>query len=102
MYCRTPEGFTSEFSELLELQRALYSLKEAPLLWYQELSSTLKKLNLKPVPGVPCLFTSDRLIVFFYVDDIVVLVHPLNISTYQGFKQQLLNTYNIRELGELK
>jgi hypothetical protein len=32
MYCRTLEGFTTEFSDLLELQRALYSLKEAPLL----------------------------------------------------------------------
>jgi hypothetical protein len=82
MYCQTPEGFTTEFGELLELQRALYSLKEAPLLWYQELLSTLKKLSLKPVPGVPCLFTSDRLIVFFYVDDIIVLVHPFNMSAY--------------------
>ncbi|KAI1674084.1 Pol protein [Pyrenophora tritici-repentis] len=102
MYCRTPEGFTGEFSELLELQRALYGLKEAPLLWYQELLSTLKKFGLKPVLGVLCLFTSDHLIVFFYVDDIVVLVHPLNMNAYQVFKQQLLSTYDIRELGELK
>jgi len=101
IYCRTPEGFTNEFGELIELLRALYGLKEAPLLWYQELSSTLKKLGLKPVPGALCLFTSDRLIVFFYVDDIVVLVHPLNIATYKSFKQQLLGTYDIRELGEL-
>jgi hypothetical protein len=102
MYCRTPEGFTDKLGELLELQRALYGLKEAPLLWYQELSSTLKKLRLEPVPGVPCLYTNDHLIVFFYVDDIVVLVHPLNRSYYQTFKQQLLTTYEIRELGELK
>ena len=102
MYCRTPEGFTTEYGELLELQRALYGLREAPLLWYQELSSTLKKLGLKPVPGAPCLFTSNHLIVFFYVDDIVVLVHPLNMSAYQVFKQQLLSRYDIRELGQLK
>jgi hypothetical protein len=36
------------------------------------------------------------------VDDIVVLVHPLNRSYYQTFKQQLLTTYEIRELGKLK
>ena len=102
MYCRTPEGFADELGELLELQRALYGLKEAPLLWYQELSSTLQKLGLKPVPGAPCLYTNDKLIVFFYVDDIVVLVHPLNMSYYQTFKQQMLATYEIRELGELK
>lgn len=101
MYCRTPEGFTDEVGELIELLRALYGLKEAPLLWYQELSSTLKKLGLNPVPETPCLFTNDRLIVFFYVDDIVVLVHPLNLTAYSVFKQQLLSTYDLRELGEL-
>lgn len=102
LYCYTPEGFSKELGQLLELQRALYGLKEAPLLWYQELSSTLEKLGLKPVPGVPCLYTSDRLIVFFYVDDIVVLVHPLNMGYYETFKQKLLSTYEIRELGELQ
>ena len=102
LYCRTPEGFTDEYGELLELQRALYGLKEAPLLWYQELSSTLKKFGLKPVQGAPCMYTNNQLIVFFYVDDIVVLVHPLNTTYFQTFKQQLLGTYEIRRLGELK
>ena len=82
MYCRTPEGFADELGELLELQRALYGLKEAPLLWYQELSSTLQKLGLKPVPGALCLYINNKLIVFFYVDDIVVLVYLLNTSYY--------------------
>lgn len=102
MYYHTLEGFADKLRELLELQRALYSLKEAPLLWYQELSLTLEKLGLKPVLGAPCLYTDNYLIIFFYVDDIVILVHPLNTSYYQTFKQQLLATYEIRELGELK
>ena len=32
LYCNTPEGFTNQFGSLLLLCRALYGLKEAPLL----------------------------------------------------------------------
>lgn len=80
LYARTPEGFAQDLGKLLELKRALYGLKDAPLLWYNYLKRTLKKLNLKPVEGVQCLFTNNRLIVFFFVDDIVVLVHLAYLS----------------------
>ena len=102
LHCYTPEGFTDKYGELLQLLRALYGLKEAPLLWYEELSSTLKKLGLKPVPGVPCLYSNDELIVFFYVDDIVVLAHPRHMDAFNNFERRLLQTYEIRALGELR
>jgi hypothetical protein len=72
------------------------------LLWYQHLKKTLKRLGLKLVEGVQCLFTSDRLIVFFYMDDIVVLVHLSYLSHHQQFKQELKKEYEIRSLGELR
>jgi hypothetical protein len=80
----------------------LYGLKDAPLLWYEHLKKTLKKLDLKPVEGVQCLFTSNRLIVFFYVDDIVVLVHASYLSHQLQFEQELKKEYEIRSLGELR
>ena len=49
-----------------------------------------------------CLFTSNRLIVFFYVDDIVVLVHPSYLSHHAKFEQELKKEYEIRSLGELR
>jgi len=52
---------------------ALYGLKVLPLLWYKELINILAKFRLKPVPGINCLYTNRRLIVFFYIDDIAVL-----------------------------
>jgi hypothetical protein len=80
VYVRTPELFVAQIGELLELKRALYGLKDAPLLWYRHLKDTLIRLGLRPVQDVPCLFTSDQLILFFYVDDIIVLVHPRYLS----------------------
>jgi hypothetical protein len=101
LFCYTPEGFTKQYGELLLILRALYGLKEALLLWYAELQKTLKKLELKPVPGVPCLFANHDLIVFFYVDDIVVLVHPSKLGYKEEFKKRLLQIYDLRILSEL-
>ena len=102
VYVRTPQLFIKQMGELLELKRALYGLKDAPLLWYRHLKQTLIRLGLKPVKDVPCLFTSDQLIVFFYVDDIVVLMHPPYLSCHNQFERQLQEAYSVRCLGELK
>ncbi|KAJ8113220.1 hypothetical protein OPT61_g4599 [Boeremia exigua] len=101
-YVRCPEGYESELGQLLKLKRALYGLRDAPQLWYKHLTTTLEKLGLQQVPGVPCLFSNDHLIVFFFVDDIVVVVAPENKDTYRQFDQQLRAAYDIRFLGELK
>jgi hypothetical protein len=102
LYVRTLDGFREEYSLLLLLRRALYGLKEALMLWMEHLKNTLVRLGLKPVPGVPCLYTNDYLIVFFYVDDIVILVHPSKLAQHKAFEQQLFQIYNLRCMGELK
>ena len=102
LFVWTPEGFKSEHGKILLLLRALYGLREAPLLWYQELRNTLRKLGLQPVDNAPCVWTNKHLIVFFYVDDIVILVHPSNLHVHQQFEDDLLKVYKIRKLGQLK
>ena len=99
VYVRAPEGYRGG---LLELRRALYGLKEAPKLWYNTFTRVLDKLGLKPVKGVPCVYSSDHLIVFFYVDDIVVLIHPSKICYKEGFEKHLMNEFDIKILGEIK
>jgi hypothetical protein len=101
IYVQTPEGYVDQFGPLLRLWRALYGLKEAPLLWYNSLCASLKKMGLKPVPGIPCLFTNEKLIVFFYIDDIVVLVRPEDLEAHEEFERALKNRYEIRCLGKL-
>jgi hypothetical protein len=69
VYCHSPEGF-SDSDHLWELYRALYGLKTSPLLWYKEFTKTLTELELQEVKDAPCLWKNDKLLVFFYVDDI--------------------------------
>jgi hypothetical protein len=53
------------------------------------------------VPGILCLFTNEKLIVFFYVDDIVVLVRLEDLAAYKEFERSLKIRYEIRCLGKL-
>jgi hypothetical protein len=102
VYVQTPELYVKQLGKILELKRALYGLKDAPLLWYKHLKEMLIKLGLRPVKDVPCLFTNERLIVFFYVDDIVVLVHADHLDDHRRFEERLEAVYDLRKLGELK
>jgi len=77
-------------------------MPRSALLWYNELFSLLTKLGLKLVLDTNCLFSNDKLIIFFYVDDIVVLRHLSNIFAYYKFREKLLDGYKMREIGELK
>jgi hypothetical protein len=101
IYCEYPEGF-ERLGRCLLLLRALYGLKRSPRLWYNDFTTTLERLGLQPVPGVNCLFTNDRLIVFFFVDDIVVLCLPTYLDRLTRFEAQLLDRYEMRSLGDLK
>lgn len=101
VYTYLPEGFKQP-SKILRLKRALYRLRRSPLLWLQELSSALKDLGLEPIPESQCLFTNGQIIVFFYVDDIVILYHRSHQLEFIQFKQSLLKRYEFKDLGELK
>jgi hypothetical protein len=101
IFVQTPEGYVNQFGPLLWLWRALYGLKEAPLLWYNDLCTSLRKMGLEPVPGIPCLFTNENLIVFFYANDIIVLVRSEDLEAHEEFERALKNRYEIRCIGKL-
>ena len=103
VFCWFPEGFEEDTNSCLQLLRALYSLRRSLLLWLQKLTATLLDLGLRNIPGEPCLFTNDdAVILFFYVDDIVLLYHPTKRETAQHLKWSLQQHFEIRDLGDLQ
>jgi Reverse transcriptase (RNA-dependent DNA polymerase) len=100
-FCKFPDGFEQPNSCLL-LLRALYGLHCSPLLWLQELATTLKELGLKEVAGEPCLFINDDgVLVFFYVDDIVLLCRSGALPQLHKLRRALMQRYEMRDLGKL-
>ena len=102
VYCQLPEGYEVPGS-CCQLLQALYGLRRSPLLWLRNFSSTLTSLGLVQIPGEPCLFTDNNgIIIFFYVDDIVVLYQPTRRASAMRLIGQLDNEYEMRHIGELQ
>jgi hypothetical protein len=45
---------------------------------------------------------NTRIILFFYVDDIIILYHPNYQDNFKQLKEQLIKLYNLRQIGEVK
>ena len=57
--------------KVLKLNKVLYDLYRSPLLWQQKLTNEIKKLGFEEIFQEPCIVQKDRIIGFFYVDDII-------------------------------
>lgn len=101
IWIRFPSGYVIP-GKVLKLLRALYGLKISPLLWFEHLSKIMEDLGMRPVPECACLFQNDKLILFFYVDDIVILFHPSNESFYDEFIRKLMERVELRSIGDLQ
>jgi len=70
-FMRAPPGHRKP-GRILELKKALYGLRESPLLWQEHFTESLISQGFEQVPHESCCFVKDDFFLFFYVDDIVV------------------------------
>jgi hypothetical protein len=96
-----PPGF-EEAGMVLELKKALYGLRELPLLWYQEIARFLETLTLTRSEEEPYVFVNNHVLLLFYVDNILVLCRKEDSPTANKIVQQLQAKYEIREEKEVK
>ena len=73
-----------------------------PLLWFKHLIIIIEQLRFKPVLECACLYINGQIIIFFYINDIVIIVHPKYYSDFLDFKAKLMAAYKMRDIGELK
>jgi hypothetical protein len=97
IYC--PQGYHVE-NTCIRILKALYGLKQSPLLWHRTLSTALGDFGFTQIPGVECLFSNGKLLIFFFIDDIIVISHPKNIDLMERFEQNLCQRYETKCLGE--
>jgi hypothetical protein len=74
VYMRMPQGYQKP-GTILKVQKALYGLRISPLLWQKDFTATLTKIGFQIVPHEPCCMINDGIIIFFYVDDIIIAYH---------------------------
>lgn len=101
VYCQMPPGF-KEDGKVLQLIKALYGLRESPLLWYKEFSSFLAHLGLHRSEEEPCVFVNDNVIILFYVDDILVFYPKEETKAANDIIERMRAKYEMREEKEVK
>jgi hypothetical protein len=77
VFMRMPPGYRKP-GTVLKLNKALFGLRISPRLWQKELTTALIRLGFAPIPHEPCCFTKNGILIFFYVDDIVVAYRKSN------------------------
>ncbi|RYP73442.1 hypothetical protein DL771_003614 [Monosporascus sp. 5C6A] len=87
---------------VLRLLKALYGLRESPLPWQREFTGTLTKLGFKPVPHEPCVLTRDGVLIFYYVDDIVITYRATKQATARALIEKLKAIYQLSGGGKLQ
>ena len=101
IHVQCPPGYRQPGNCLL-LLKPLYGLRRSPLMWYQDLSKSLKGMGLVCLLDDMCVFTNEHIVVIFFVDDIIPIYHPDNHDKYEDFKLIFQTKYKMRDMGDLK
>lgn len=101
-YIQPPTSVVEEIVPIYHLLRALYGLKQSPLLWKDELSATLIALGFKQVSDELCPFIrEDGLIAFLFVDDVVTLFLPQHEDRANALWDEIMKRYPVRAMQDL-
>ncbi|KAF5561739.1 integrase catalytic core [Fusarium phyllophilum] len=96
-----PPGY-GQSGKVWRLLKALYGLRKSPKLWFNELASFLKDLGFQHCPDEPCILINNetQLILFLYVDDLLIIAQPEYLQQVNNFKAAIHSKYEIKDLGE--
>ena len=96
-----PPGY-AEQRKVLKLNKTLYGLRRSPLLWQQKLTNELKKLGYAEIPQEPCIVQKNRVICFFYVDNIVFAYRKDQSEEVKRTIASLSESLTLEDKGKLK
>jgi hypothetical protein len=103
VYMALPEGLEGlEGAEgaCVLLQKALYSLKQAPRAWYSDINRYLQSIGLKNSKTDLNLYIGPDALLLLYVDD--MLIFAKSTTALKALKKQLMEQYNMHDLGEAR
>ncbi|KAJ5120351.1 uncharacterized protein N7515_009739 [Penicillium bovifimosum] len=94
-----PEGFQLPH-KCWKLIKALYGLRISPKLWKQEATRVFIASELKPVPEDPCVFVGDGIIIWFYVDNILIANFPSKRNAAEKLEGELEKQWELTDHGD--
>jgi hypothetical protein len=84
LYMTQPPGFVVGPETLVcKIKKSLYGLKQAPRAWREKRNEIMEKLGFKPALADTCIYIKKtrygKILVFFYVDDVLVAARILHM-----------------------
>jgi hypothetical protein len=93
-----PEG-----REVVRLKKALYGLRQAPRLWYEDINNFLLSIGFHPSIADPNLYIQNDLLLLLYVDDMLISYDPISTNKRaKQIKDQLHTKYKMSYLGQVR
>ena len=86
---------------ILILQKALYVLKQAPRLWYEDIDGYLQSIGFRQSAEDPNLYLQQGGLLVLYVGDLLIVHNSAEGWGYR-IKQLLQNKYKMCDLGAAK
>ena len=104
VYCKSFENWFRDPQIIFLLLKTLYGLKQSPALWYKQLHHVLVDMGFEPVLKMKCLFINQNshVLLFFFVDDIVILYDRIYTFEIDHFQTQLFERFEMRYMKKLK
>ena len=94
-----PMGY-KEKGKVLYLYKVLYGLKKSPLLWQRYFKSSLTEMGFSTVPHKPYYIIKERVLIFFYINDIVFMFRKNKTGIIKGVIKELKIKYQFIGGGE--
>ena len=101
VYVRQPLGFEDGTNRVYKLLKTLYGLRDAPLVWFREVTKLMKKEDFTPLSSEAYVFVSKDLKVWIilYVDDMAIAATIK--KQIDEVANQLSKTFDLTTLGEV-
>jgi hypothetical protein len=73
IFMEQPHGLSDNSGRVCKPNKALYSLKQSPRVWYKTLSQFLSEAGFTPLDAVHSVFVKDSTYIAVYVDDLLLI-----------------------------
>lgn len=97
IYLMQPEGFEDQTNRVCKLNRAIYGLKQAGLVWNKKLDESLKKMGFTRCKSDPCVYFNLKIMIAIYVDDFLIFYR--NQCELNALKRMLNEAFHMKDVG---
>jgi hypothetical protein len=101
VYCQMSDEYRLS-DKIYRVIRTLYDQRKSSLLWLRILIIKCLELRLKLISEKSCLFISDKIIMFFYVNDIVFVYCTNRKRVAETYIDRLKSIFEMRDMRQMK